>query len=58
MMDKSIEDRIITDQIHKDVRKIIEFLPEEQREVLYMRYYAEMSFKDIAEVTDVRMAVG
>ena len=53
MMDKSIEDRIITDQIHKDVRKIIEFLPEEQREVLYMRYYAEMSFKDIAEVTDV-----
>ena len=53
MMDKSIEDRIITDQIHKDVRKLIEFLPEEQREVLYMRYYAEMSFKDIAEVTDV-----
>ena len=53
MMDKSIEDRIITDQIHKDVRKLIELLPEEQREVLYMRHYAEMSFKDIAEVTDV-----
>lgn len=51
--DKSIEERIITDQIHKDVRKLIEFLPEEQREVLYMRHYAEMSFKDIAEVTDV-----
>ncbi|MCD4730947.1 MAG: sigma-70 family RNA polymerase sigma factor [Bacteroidales bacterium] len=53
MMDKSIEDRIITDQIHKDDRKLIELLPEEQREVLYMRHYAEMSFKDIAEVTDV-----
>lgn len=53
MMDKSIEDRIITDQIHKDVRKLIEFLPDEQREVLYMRHYAEMSFKDIAEVTGV-----
>lgn len=51
--DKSIEEQIITDQIHKDVRKLIEFLPDEQREVLYMRHYAEMSFKDIAEVTDV-----
>ena len=53
MMDKSIEDRIITEQIHKDVRKLIELLPDEQREVLYMRHYAEMSFKDIAEVTGV-----
>jgi RNA polymerase sigma factor (sigma-70 family) len=53
IMEESIEDRIITDQIHKDVRKLIELLPAEQREVLYMRHYAEMSFKDIAEVTDV-----
>ena len=51
--DKSIEDQMITDQIHKDIRKLIELLPPEQREVLYMRHYAEMSFKDIAEVTDV-----
>ncbi len=51
--DKSIEDEMITDQIHKDVRKLIELLPPEQKEVLYMRHYAEMSFKDIAEVTDV-----
>lgn len=53
VMEQSIEDRIITDQIHRDVRKLIEFLPNEQKEVLYMRHYAEMSFKDIAEVTDV-----
>jgi len=53
IMDESVEDRIITEQIHKDVRKLIELLPAEQREVLYMRHYAEMSFKDIAEVTDV-----
>jgi len=53
MMDESIEDRLITEQIHKDVRNLIEFLPAEQKEVLYMRHYAEMSFKDIAEVTDV-----
>jgi len=51
--DESIEDRIITEQIHNDIRKLIELLPTEQREVLFMRHYAEMSFKDIAEVTDV-----
>ncbi|MCB2220537.1 MAG: sigma-70 family RNA polymerase sigma factor [Bacteroidetes bacterium] len=51
--DKSIEEEMITDQIHKDVRKLIELLPPEQKEVLYMRHYAEMSFKDIADVTDV-----
>jgi RNA polymerase sigma factor (sigma-70 family) len=53
IMEESIEDKIITEQIHQDVRKLIELLPAEQREVLYMRHYAEMSFKDIAEVTDV-----
>jgi RNA polymerase sigma-70 factor (ECF subfamily) len=53
IMDESIEDKMITEQIHKDIRKLIELLPDEQKEVLYMRHYAEMSFKDIAEVTDV-----
>ena len=53
IMDESIEDKMITEQIHKDVRNLIELLPDEQREVLYMRHYAEMSFKDIAEVTNV-----
>ncbi|MCB0804184.1 MAG: sigma-70 family RNA polymerase sigma factor [Bacteroidales bacterium] len=51
--DKSIEEQMITDQIHRDIRRLIELLPPEQKEVLYMRHYAEMSFKDIAEVTDV-----
>jgi RNA polymerase sigma-70 factor (ECF subfamily) len=49
----SVEERIITDQIHKDVKKLIDFLPREQREVLIMRHYGDMSFKDIAEVTNV-----
>lgn len=49
----SIEERLITEQIHEDLRKMIGFLPEEQREVLYLRLYAEMSFKDIAETTGV-----
>jgi RNA polymerase sigma-70 factor (ECF subfamily) len=51
--DPSIEEKIIIQQIHKDVRKLIEYLPSEQKEVLEMRYYANMSFKDIAESTDV-----
>lgn len=51
--DDSIEDRIINEQIHNDVRALIEYLPAEQRDVLMMRHYADMSFKDIAEQTDV-----
>ena len=51
--DESAEDRIINEQIHQDVRTLIDFLPPEQREVLIMRHYSDMSFKDIAEQTDV-----
>jgi RNA polymerase sigma factor (sigma-70 family) len=50
---ESIEERIIIEQIHKDVKKLIDYLPKEQREVLIMRHYGDMSFKDIAEVTNV-----
>ena len=49
----SVEERMVTEQIHEDVKKLIDFLPEEQREVLIMRHYNEMSFKDIAEQTNV-----
>jgi len=51
--DKSAEDMIIRDQIHVDVRKLIEQLPKEQKEVLFMRHYADMSFNEIAEQTNV-----
>lgn len=50
---ESIEEQLITEQIHKDVKKLIDYLPQEQREVLVMRHYGDMSFKDIAEVTNV-----
>jgi RNA polymerase sigma factor (sigma-70 family) len=53
IIDDSVEDRLIMDQIHEDVRKLIDFLPEEQRKVLIMRHYSDMSFKEIAEQTDV-----
>lgn len=51
--DETIEDQIITGQIHNDVKKLIEHLPEEQKTVLKMRHYQEMSFKEIAQQTDV-----
>ncbi|MDN5349396.1 MAG: hypothetical protein PWQ54_792 [Bacteroidales bacterium] len=53
LADPSVEQQMITDQIHEDLRQLITFLPDEQREVLYLRLYAEMSFKDIAELTNV-----
>lgn len=49
----TIEDEIITTQIHDDVRKLVKTLPENQREVLVMRYYKNMSFKEIADTTGV-----
>ncbi len=52
-MDPSIEDRFVTEQIYADLRKMIEYLPDEQREVLVMRMYDDMSFKDIADATNV-----
>jgi len=50
---ESVEEQLITEQIHRDVKKLIDYLPTEQKEVLVMRHYGDMSFKDIAEVTNV-----
>ncbi|MFZ2282618.1 MAG: sigma-70 family RNA polymerase sigma factor [Lutibacter sp.] len=49
----SIENQIIKSQILEDVRNLIEELPDDQKEVLLMRMYRDMSFKEIAENTDV-----
>ncbi len=51
--DCSIEQEIIQNQIRNDLRKLVEHLPLEQREVLMMRYYYDMSFKEISEQTNV-----
>lgn len=53
LSESTIEDNIITHQIHQDVRRLIKALPENQRDVLLMRYYKNMSFKEIADVTNV-----
>lgn len=51
--DATIEDDLVVEQVNSDIRDLIEKLPEEQHEVVKMRYYFDMSFKDIAEQTGV-----
>lgn len=45
----NIEDSIVDDQINTDLIKLVQFLPENQREIVYMRYYKNMSFKEISD---------
>ena len=49
----TVEDDMIKRQIQKDVRKMITMLPDDQREVVILRHYAGLSFKEIADITDV-----
>ncbi len=51
--DSSIEDVMINDQILKDVKLLIHELPQDQKEVVKMRFFMKMSFKEIAEKTGV-----
>ncbi len=51
--DKTIEENIIHDQIINDVRKLVEFLPDEQKEVIVLRHFVGLSFKEIADQTNV-----
>lgn len=53
LADGNIEDTLIQEQIHTDVRRIMDSLPEPQREVIDMRFFRDMSFKEIAEATGV-----
>ena len=47
------ESKIIRSQTHDKVRKLVDMLPPEQREVVILRHYAELSFKEIAQLTRV-----
>ncbi|MBQ2878957.1 MAG: sigma-70 family RNA polymerase sigma factor [Bacteroidaceae bacterium] len=49
----TIEARMVNAQVLKDVRRLVDELPDCQREVVFMRYYQNMSFKDIADCTGV-----
>lgn len=49
----TVEDHLVQAQVFSDVKKMVEYLPDNQREVLEMRYYQNMSFKEIADRTGV-----
>ncbi len=49
----NVEKQIITDQISSDVRMLLDKLPDDQKQVVYMRLFKDMSFKEIAENTNV-----
>lgn len=51
--EQTVEDDMVATQISSDVRHLVELLPDEQREVVMLRYFSGLSFKEIAEQTDV-----
>jgi RNA polymerase sigma factor (sigma-70 family) len=51
--ERTVEEEIVYDQITKDVRRLLQELPEDQREVVVLRHFCGLSFKEIAEQTDV-----
>ena len=53
VMDKNREAELINEQILVDVKRLMNQLPTPQREVVYMRFYQDMSFKEIAACTGV-----
>jgi len=51
--EQTIEDDLVRDQIYADVRSLIDYLPDEQKEVILLRHYGDLSFKEIADYTGV-----
>jgi RNA polymerase sigma-70 factor (ECF subfamily) len=53
LLDINRESELANEQVMKDVKRLMDSLPETQREVVFMRYYQDLSFKEIAEQTKV-----
>ena len=53
LCDGTVEDSLVNLQVLSDVKKLVQHLPDNQREVLEMRYYQDLSFKEIADLTGV-----
>lgn len=51
--DDNMDTTMIKSQLHQSVRALVDMLPEEQREVVILRHYADMSFKEISQLTRV-----
>ena len=53
LVEGNVENRMVNEQVLKDVRALVDELPDCQREVVFMRYYQDLSFKEIAGITGV-----
>ncbi|MCD8291848.1 MAG: sigma-70 family RNA polymerase sigma factor [Prevotella sp.] len=53
ILDSNVENQFVKEQVMCDVKKMMNLLPPTQREVVFMRFYQNMSFKEIAELTGV-----
>ncbi len=53
--DPNVEDEMMLDQVEQDMRELIEQLPKEQRQVVLLRHYMDLSFREIAEQTGVNI---
>ena len=53
LCDDNIETQMVNEQTLADVRRLVDALPDNQREVVYMRFYQDLSFKEIADITGV-----
>jgi RNA polymerase sigma factor (sigma-70 family) len=53
LAEHTVEESMIDDQISEDVRKLLNYLPDDQREVIILRHYIGLSYKEIAEQTNV-----
>lgn len=53
LCDGTVEERLVHEQVLADVKKLVKHLPDNQRKVLEMRYYQDLSFKEIADITGV-----
>ena len=53
MSDKNVEDAMVHDQINNDIRSLVDKLPDDQRQVILLRHYGGLSFKEIADQTNV-----
>ena len=51
--DRNVEEQIMRSEVHTKIRALVDELPEEQREVVILRHYADMSFKEISQLTRV-----
>ena len=51
--DENIEDRLVMEQILFEVKELVKELPEDQQQVIFMRHYQGLSFKEIADLTNV-----